>query len=318
MQFDPCICQECNKQFDAPGQIRRHIREHGVTFEQYWLKWKHGGVRPICWCGCGGQPAWNVALKDYASYVHGHHMTGRHVTDETRRKIGEKNAINMKRFMSEHPDVARSRIESMSTAYNDEVEARRIETVRATYAALSDDDRQKFSSHAKRLWQDGTLRTAHDKAMRTWKMRHAAGEYDFTERNERISQAVTKLYLEGGFKWARGLYVSSKTGKQMHYRSSWELEFARLLDQDSDVLDWCYEPLAIPYEHDGIVRQYIPDFFVQTSNTPEFVLIEVKPQSLQSVGVNVMKTVAAQALCDEMGWMYRTWQPTDGCKWLTI
>jgi hypothetical protein len=318
MEFDVRVCQECRKAFDEPAQARRHFRVHGMTFEQYWLKWKHGGVRPNCACGCGGQPAWNVALKDYAAYVHGHHMTGREQPAETRRKIGEKNAVNMKRFMDANPEFARAKGIQLRAARTPESELRRLEATRTTYAAMSVDDKRQFSDHAKELWQDGTLKEAHDKASTTWKKRYDAGEYDFTERNERLSQSITQKYLDGGFEWSRGSYTSPKTGETMHYRSSWELEFARLLDEDSDVIGWRYEPFSIGYVHEGVERRYVPDFFVQSSITPEFLLVEVKPQSLQDAGINGAKSLAARQRCHENGWTYRTWSPADGKCWLTV
>lgn len=318
MEFDDRVCQECHRTFDEPEQARRHVRVHGMILEQYWLKWKHGGVRPNCACGCGGQPAWNVALKDYAKYVHGHHAVGHVVSEETRRKIGEKNAVSAKRFADAHPAHVAVKVALMNAGHTVDTEKKRLDAMRETYGSMSDNEKQGFSAHARRLWDNGTLRGAHVKASRTFRRRSTAGEYDFTERNERLSQSITQKYLDGGFEWSRGSYTSTKTGETMHYRSSWELEFARLLDEDADVVGWRYEPFSIGYVHEGVERRYVPDFFVQTSITPEFLLVEVKPQSLQDAGINGAKSLAARQRCDENGWTYRTWSPVDGKGWLAV
>lgn len=44
-----------------------------------------------------------------------------------------------------------------------------------------------------------------------------------------------------------GKYVSTKTGKEMCYRSGWEFEFMQKLDSDPTVKTYGYETLIIPY-----------------------------------------------------------------------
>jgi len=124
-----------------------------------------------------------------------------------------------------------------------------------------------------------------------------------------ISKRITQLYLEGGFHWSTGTYVSSKTGKTIHYRSSWELEYAQLLDMDDTVVTWQYEPFAISYEHNGETKQYLPDFLVSYDDgTKE--LVEVKPERLMITSMNEAKRKAALALCETAGWSYASWNAT--------
>lgn len=107
--MDDRTCGECNEVFNDPEQVRRHLRKHGMTFQQYSLKWYYGNVEPVCRCGCGQKTSWNVASKGYAEFVLGHHAWGRKKSDEEKRQIGDKNRVNMKRYMQANPDVAKQR-----------------------------------------------------------------------------------------------------------------------------------------------------------------------------------------------------------------
>ena len=171
---------------------------------------------------------------------------------------------------------------------------------------MTHEEKQKFSVRAKKLWQDGTLVDAHTKASDTFKQRFADGQYDFTERNDKISAAITQRYLDGGFEWSTGQYTSMKTGKSCNYRSSWEHELMVLLDGDSRVDTWSYEPLSITYILEGETRRYIPDFLVVFEGRDY--LLEVKPPSLADIPINTAKRDAAVVFCQKNGWKYGEWQ----------
>lgn len=302
------VCLECNQTFESSEFIRRHVKCHGVTFEQYVLKHVHAGIRPKCGCGCGGRPAWNVALKRYATFVHGHHAVGHVVSLEMRAKIGAANSTKMREFMSSHPDVAKQRSDLMCAAVTSTSIQRRSKTLRATYAAMSTADKQRFSERTQRRWASGELRAAHVKAAATFKRRAASGEIDFTQRNDRLSARISQMYVDGSFRWCRGHHESPKTGLKHRYRSRWELQYMQLLDADPDVIQWRSEPTVIPYELDGKQRRYVPDFIVQRADGIE--LVEVKPMSLRETAMNVAKRAAASVMCAREGWRYSEWAPS--------
>jgi len=147
------------------------------------------------------------------------------------------------------------------------------------------------------------------RAASTFKERAAQGLYDFATRNENLSKSITQLYLDGGFQWCVGDYTSFKTGETIFYRSSWELEYAKLLDADESVTTWEYEPFSIKYTLGTKQRSYLPDFLVTYSDgTKE--LVEVKPPSLESTRANQAKRLAALDLCNTNGWHYASWNAT--------
>jgi hypothetical protein len=308
---DELMCRECNKQFDNSESVRRHQRSHD-GYEAYVLKWKWKGKRPSCACGCGTSTGWNVAAKDYARYTgnHGGKSTlGRARTTEEKLAIGTKNAINTKLWTMLNQEKAMHKVVAMNIAnLNPSVAAKRIEAAREAYRNLTNEQRQRFRDHTTSLWQDQRpiMITAHNKAVSTFKERALQGQYDFTTRNENLSKAITKLYLEGGFKWSIGEYTSHKTGEVIFYRSSWELEYAKLLDQDNTVTTWDYEPFAIKYILGKKKKNYVPDFLVTYSDgTVE--IVEVKPFALEDTNVNRAKRLAALELCNKNGWTYASW-----------
>ena len=303
------VCLECNQTFESSEFIRRHVKCHGVTFEQYVLKHVHAGIRPKCGCGCGGEPAWNVALKRYATFVHGHHAVGHVVSLETRAKIGAANSTKMREYMTQHPDVAKKRSDLMCAAITSTSIQRRSKTLRATYAAMTQHEKQKISQRWKRMWADeDKMRRARARGAATFKRRAASGEIDLTQRNDRLSARISQMYVDGSFRWCRGHHESSKTGLKHRYRSRWELQYMQLLDADPDVIQWRSEPTVVPYELNGHHRRYVPDFIVQRADGIE--LVEVKPMSLRDTAMNVAKRAAASAMCAREGWRYSEWTPS--------
>jgi len=304
------VCNECGIEFESQEFVFRHIRSHNVTVQEYVLKYHHNGVVPVCRCGCFGKTTWNVGLKNYTTFVHGHHAFGRIKSAEEKAKIGAKNSVNMKRWMARHPDVAKKKIDAMNSVKTPESEAKRIKATREAYDAMTLEDKQKFSDHTKRLWADGTLAEAHAKATETFKQRSADGKYDFTERNENLSKSITQKYLDGGFAWSTGQYTSIKTGAVCNYRSSWEKMYMEELDSRDDVEIWKYEPMSLPYFLEGKLKRYIPDFQVILSDG-SCLLVEVKPASLVGTDMNEAKHAAALDFCMKNGWKYMTWSPED-------
>ena len=104
------------------------------------------------------------------------------------------------------------------------------------------------------------------------------------------------------------------------FRSSWELEMHKFLDNNTKVLRWSSEELYIPYVKPttGKVHRYYPDYFVEYENVRGEVvreIIEVKPHNQVDLSgkkrlteyekvtyaVNKAKWIAAQQYCNKRG-----------------
>lgn len=108
------------------------------------------------------------------------------------------------------------------------------------------------------------------------------------------------------------------------FRSSWELEMCRMLDNNKNILRWSSEEIAIPYlkPTTGKVHRYYPDFWVEYRDRNGQIkqeLIEIKPYAQVNPNVksrlteydkltyaiNVAKWQAAQQFCDKKGIKFR-------------
>lgn len=205
--------------------------------KQYTLRWKYSDVRPLCACGCGGKTDWNVALKDFTRYVHGHHALGRKKSDDEKRRIGEKNGENMKRYMREHPDVAKQRGATLSSGLTEQSSERRSQSVKKFWSADSDE---------------------------TKRCRKGA-----SERAIKLLE-LGKIGPHVPYKTCRVL--NPFTGQQELMHSSWEMAFLNKCIEDAYPVTKAHD-LRIPYvAHDGSEHTYVPDFVAIN----ERVVFEVK------------------------------------------
>lgn len=231
------VCRECGQEYESIETLFRHLRKHGVTSKEYTLKWSHNGSVPKCKCGCGKETNWNVALRDYTEYVHGHHSLGRECKPETRKKIGAKNTVNMKRFMSRHPEVAIAKCKKM------------------TQAGINPISNKKRSESVLRFWTTSPLaaqlrKEASDRAVR------------LLEEGKIGPQAPYKA------EWVRNPW--SGADEWMH--SSWETAFLQSCIARSYPV-FKSHGITIPYRHpDGTEHTYVPDFYASEDRT----LYEVK------------------------------------------
>lgn len=97
-------------------------------------------------------------------------------------------------------------------------------------------------------------------------------------------------------KWKQGIISSNDVSKvfpalkidPIIYRSSWELNFIRALEENPNVKNWGSECVEIPYLYHGAKHRYYPDFLVETVNG-EIYLIEIKPYAQSHLNESVSK-----------------------------
>lgn len=124
------------------------------------------------------------------------------------------------------------------------------------------------------------------------------------ESREKMSETRTKKWINGDYDhikrcWAQGLYFFEKEGREVYYRSSWELAFMKYLDAKDDVKWAKYERLRIPYRDiDNEKKHYIPDILVGYTSGRQ-VLYEIKPFSRKGSEINVLKFKSAHQYCKE-------------------
>ena len=271
-------CYECGQIAQNAKGLSYHVRmKHGKAYPDYLVEHEMSGIWPSCGCGCGQKVRFLCGA--FCAHVGQHALVGRTRPEDVRRRIGDA-----QRGKPETSESNAKRSTSMADYHTKHDNIRVAVSLAKKGVSMSASTRKKLGDTRKAMFASGEL-----------KINRAA-----------ISQRITQLYLEGGFHWSTGTYVSSKTGATINYRSSWELEYAKLLDADETVTTWKYEPFAIPYEHDGETKQYLPDFLVSYDDESKE-LVEVKPDRLTYTSINEAKRKAAIALCEVAGWTYVSW-----------
>jgi len=271
-------CHECAFQAENAKGLSYHVRvRHDMAYPNYLVKHDLNGIWPTCKCGCG-KPIRFLCGK-FCEYVNGHQWKDKPKTVVHRARLGDAQRGRVKT-----PESNAKRSASMLDYHS------KHDNVR--------DAAKKYLFGSKRSEESKRKQGETRKAM------FASG--DLVINREAISKSITKLYLEGGFQWCVGEYTSTKTGEVIFYRSSWELVYAELLDNDPTVVTWEYEPFSIVYRHGNKMKNYLPDFLV-TYDDGIKELVEVKPKQLETYGVNVAKRDAALTICVAEGWRYAGW-----------
>lgn len=110
----------------------------------------------------------------------------------------------------------------------------------------------------------------------------------------------------------------------IEYRSSWELKYMMMLDNDPSVIKWSSEETVIPYRSpkDNRIHRYFVDFYVKKKTDKGIIefLVEIKPKAqttppvvqkkatkkylneVMTWGVNSAKWKAAEDFCKNRGW----------------
>jgi hypothetical protein len=127
------------------------------------------------------------------------------------------------------------------------------------------------------------------------------GKHHSAESKAKISRAVAIAYAEGRRSNSRTCYKnghiwSEKTGKRIHYRSSYELAVYELLEVMPMVVHYEVEPFFIKYRHSyDEVRRYVPDLLVTYKDGSKD-LIEIK--SFHFLNEFDKKEKAARKYCE--------------------
>jgi len=121
---------------------------------------------------------------------------------------------------------------------------------------------------------------------------------------EKMSDTRTKRWINGDYKhlktsWKRGIYFFQKEGREVSYRSSWELAFMKYLDSKKSVVKCEYERIRIAYrDTESKRRHYIPDIYAEYKDGRK-VLYEIKPFVRKDSEINKLKFKAARKYCHE-------------------
>jgi hypothetical protein len=105
-------------------------------------------------------------------------------------------------------------------------------------------------------------------------------------------------------KFKEGFFISNKNNnKAMHYRSGYELDVYKCLENIQEVVEYYVEPIKIGYLFEGKKHTYNPDLVVIFNDNHKEVW-EIKPSNQTDLPKNNAKWVACDSYCQMRGWKF--------------
>jgi len=130
------------------------------------------------------------------------------------------------------------------------------------------------------------------------------------EARGQISRTHSQLIKEGKInpvtRGLSGYFYSKKNKRKLWYRSSYELQAYKILEQLSKVAKYESEPFYIPYKFQGIERNYTPDILI-TYDDDSQELIEVMRENMLKDRQRIAKAKAAKKYCKKDGMNFFIW-----------
>jgi len=122
--------------------------------------------------------------------------------------------------------------------------------------------------------------------------------------SEEQRQRMILLHKMGRFRnsntsktYKQGKFYSLKNNRQLHYRSSYELQAYKIFEKDDKVISYENEPFSIRYkDKNNIERGYRPDVLVIYVNGKKD-LVEIKPKKF--LQENILKFEIGRKYADE-------------------
>jgi hypothetical protein len=166
-----------------------------------------------------------------------------------------------------------------------------------------------ISDKIKKSWLDDGRVIKHNEARERFKLINGYYPNNSPKAREKRSEQNVKRYLETGHlntykNCKRGYYINNKNGALEYFHSSWEEILMKELDANEKVLNWTKKHnIIIRYKHDGILKSYIPDFFIEYSDGKK--IIEEVKGYIDDVDVFKLKKEACEKYCYENNIEYR-------------
>lgn len=129
---------------------------------------------------------------------------------------------------------------------------------------------------------------------------------EYMSSRDRIANEARQVKSNG--KTVVGEAASLKAERRMvQFESTLERDFTRILEFESDVIDYKSQPVIIKYTHGGKSLSYTPDFLVTYRKGKKPELCEVKYQDMLKEKAKEFKPkfLAARKYAKEQGWTFK-------------
>lgn len=274
-------CKECGQECSAMNALGYHLRTHGVSYPEYFVKHELAGNWPHCKCGKRleykkGFPkhcSATCATSGESNPMYGRRGEKSPIKGIKRTEEQLKNyASGAKKRWELHGDSLR---EMMKT---DEYRQKQSEANRYSYA--NSNRAERVSKSLNRFWSTSPLAPA---------LRQTA--------SERAVRLLAERKIGPGAPYKQEWKRNPWTGQDEWMHSSWESAFldaciARSYEVHKD------HGVTIPYRHpDGTTHTYVPDFYAPEDRT----LYEVKGRWDET---DLAKWEAAGEWCERRGYRF--------------
>lgn len=208
---------------------------------------------------------------------------GKKLSEEQKKRMSERNSGKGNPFYGKrHSEKTMRKMKKNHSDFSGDNNPFRL-----WWQDANDDDKAKF----KMTLSDG------------WKKAKENKE-EFNKLREKRSKLTCEAHANMRMKkfgrgHLRGYFYSKRQKKKIYYRSSYEKAFLEWCDSQDSIVSFFGCDFTIPYGHDGITRNYIPDFIIN-----DVVLVEIKPTGLINTDQNKRKALAGQEYCNNKGWIY--------------
>lgn len=133
------------------------------------------------------------------------------------------------------------------------------------------------------------------------------------DAKENHSNAMSKRIVEKNFNpnshHKHGYFFSTLNNREFYYRSSYELEAYKLLDDEdskSIIKSWDTEPFKVAYKDEKITKHTVPDIFIEYKSGKKQ-LISVKPNCFLKDKDILLKHQAMEKYCIENNIVFSIW-----------
>lgn len=173
------------------------------------------------------------------------------------------------------------------------------------------DEKMKLliSDKIKKSWENDERVVKHNEARERFKLIHGYLPTNSPEARQKRSEQNVKRYLMTDHlttykNCKRGYYKNNKNNCLEYFHSSWEEELMKELDANEDVLNWTKKHgVIIKYKHDGIIKSYIPDFFIEYRDGKK--IIEEIKGYVDDVEIFKLKKEACEKYCHDNDIIYK-------------
>lgn len=150
---------------------------------------------------------------------------------------------------------------------------------------VSDERKLKISKTTKERWKNPKYR---NKVIKSMIKSLNDGRCEKSEEFKlKMSEIISEKYANGELKNENNRYKTGKyksiTNEEFYYSSSYELKSMEFFDTSKKVKKWTNKHgIKIKYYHNNLLRNYIPDFFIELSDGKTYI-IEMKGWETEEV-----------------------------------